>query len=181
MDIQKLQFPIGHYIPNPNPDKLQLQNWIVDIASFPANLEQITKELTAEQLKWRYRPGGWRIKQVVHHCADSHMNSLIRFKLALTENTPTIRPYYEDKWAELPDSLTDEISESIVLLSGLHKKWTRLLKSLTEDQLKKEFVHPEHGLKFTIVENIGNYAWHCNHHLAHIQNAIKAKGDFSES
>ena len=107
------------------------------------------------------------------------MNSLIRFKLTLTEETPLIRPYFEDRWANLNDSLSDEIAESIMLLKGLHKKWVRLLKSLTKEQLKMEYVHPEYGQQYNLAETIGQYAWHCNHHLAHIENGINSKGKYN--
>lgn len=179
MNIEKLKFPIGAYIPNKIPNEKLLQQWIEDIENFPARVDQLTKNISVEQLNWKYRPNGWTVKQVIHHCVDSHMNSIIRFKLALTEDTPIIRPYYEDRWANLNDSLTDEINESLILLNGLHKKWARLLKSLTKEQLQMEFVHPEHELKFNIAENIGNYAWHCNHHLAHIKNGIDSVGQYN--
>ena len=104
------------------------------------------------------------------------MNSIIRFKLALTEDSPAIRPYFEDRWAMLPDSLDADISYTLMLLKGLHKKWGILLRSLTEKQLQREFIHPEHGTKFNLAENIGMYAWHCNHHLAHINNLKERKG-----
>lgn len=179
MDIEKLKFPIGTYAPNKDPNEKLIQKWIGDIESFPSKIESLTIATTAESLNWKYRPNGWTVKQVVHHCSDSHMNSIIRFKLALTEDVPTIRPYYEDRWANLSDSLTDEIDDSLTLLRGLHKKWTRLLKSLSKEQLALEFVHPEHGQKFNLAENIGNYAWHCNHHLAHIRNGINSKGKYN--
>ncbi len=179
MDIEKLKFPIGEYIPDKKPSKVLLQQWIEDIERFPERVEQLVKHISSEKLSWKYRPNGWMVKQVIHHCADSHMNSIIRFKLAMTEDSPTIRPYYEDRWAKLDDSLTDEIEESLMLLKGLHSKWVRLLKSLTEEQLEMEFIHPEHELKFNIAENIGNYAWHCNHHLAHIKNGINSMGKFN--
>jgi len=174
--MNKLKFPIGEYIPNKNPTKDELNDWINEIKNFPSQLYIITKNITIEELNWRYRPNGWTVKQVIHHCADSHMNSLIRFKLALTEDIPTIRPYHEDKWAELIDSSDNDISDSMILLKGLHSKWVKLLQNLTEEQLKLEFVHPQHGLKFNLAENIGNYAWHCNHHLAHIKLGIKSNG-----
>lgn len=179
MNIKDLKFPVGEYIPNKNPDEALLQQWIIDIETFPANIEQLIKDVSVEKLNWKYRPNGWMVKQVIHHCADSHMNSIIRFKLALTEDIPTIRPYYEDRWADLDDSLTDEVNESLALLKGLHQKWVRLLKSLTKEQLAMEFIHPEQGLKFNIAENIGNYAWHCNHHLAHIKNGINSMGKYN--
>ena len=179
MDIEKLKFPIGKYVPNKTPDEPLLQQWIEDIENFPTRVEQLVNEISNEKLNWKYRPNGWSVKQVIHHCADSHMNSIIRFKLALTEDTPTIRLYYEDRWANLHDSLTDEINESLILLKGLHKKWTRLLKGLGKEQLELEFIHPEHGLKFNIAENIGNYAWHCNHHLAHIEIGLNSMGKYN--
>jgi hypothetical protein len=174
--MNKLKFPIGEYIPNKNPNKEVLNKCVDEIKNFPSRLEVLTKNISIEKLNWKYRPNGWTVKQVIHHCADSHMNSIIRFKLALTEDTPTIRPYYEEKWAELIDSLDNEISDSMFLLKALHSKWVKLLQNLTEEQLKLEFVHPEHGLKFNLAENIGNYAWHCNHHLAHIKLGIESNG-----
>lgn len=179
MNIETLKFPIGTYTPNKNPDAILLQEWIATISSFPEHVAQYTKNISAEALNWKYRPEGWTVKQVIHHCADSHMNSVIRFKLALTENTPTIRPYYEERWAELPDALTDTIDDSILLLKGLHSKWVLLLKHLTPEQLTKAYTHPEHGQTFNLAETIGNYAWHCKHHLAHIKNGIKSKGVYN--
>ena len=133
----------------------------------------MVKDLNDEKLKNKYRPDGWTIKQVVHHCADSHINSFVRFKLALTEDVPAIKPYFEDRWAELSDSLSNDISDSIQILNSLHNKWVLLLRSLTVEQLHREFFHPETNKKISLKENIGLYAWHCNHHLAHIQLAIK--------
>ncbi|GAA5038738.1 putative metal-dependent hydrolase [Marivirga lumbricoides] len=144
-----------------------LDEFITDISSFPVRLRNEVQHLNSEQLNIPYRPGGWTIRQLVHHCADSHMNSLMRFKLALTEDQPVIKPYFEDRWAELPDSKM-EIEPALQILEGLHARWTTLLKSLTAEQLKKVFVHPEHGTEISLEENIALYAWHCNHHLAHV-------------
>ena len=131
--------------------------------------------LSDEQLNTPYRPEGWTIRQVVHHCADSHMNALIRFKLALTEDTPTVKPYLEDRWSELPDSKSTRIDSSIKILEGVHERLSLLLKSLTQSDLEREFIHPEHGRKILVKENIGLYAWHCDHHLAHITTLKKSK------
>lgn len=177
-DLYDLKFPIGEYTPNRNPERAQLDQWISDIETFPARLKHLCDNVSKEQLQWRYRPEGWTVKQVVHHCADSHINSIMRFKLALTEDTPTIRTYYEDRWAELPDSQEDDIEYSLQLLTGLHKRWTLLLRSLTKEQLEREFMHPEHGAKFNLTETVGNYAWHCNHHLAHVRNALAFEGKY---
>lgn len=174
-----LQYPIGQMPSIKNPTQNQLDQWIDDIQSFPTLLKVLTKELTVEQLNWQYRSGGWKVKQVIHHCSDSHMNSYIRFKLALTENTPHIRPYFEDKWAELSDSLDNDIQDSLDLITILHKKWVKLLKSLTKEELLKEFTHPEHGTVFNLAENIGIYSWHSLHHCAHIKLAIESKGKYN--
>jgi hypothetical protein len=107
------------------------------------------------------------------------MNSIIRFKLSLTEDTPTIRPYYEDRWASLIDSQDDELGSSLQLLMGLHAKLVKVLRSISSDEMKREFIHPEHGKQFAIDETIGNYAWHSNHHLAHIKQALEAKGKYN--
>lgn len=172
-----LRFPIGEAPSIKKPSSVQLNEWIHNIENFPVLLKEITKELTVEQLNWKYRPNGWTIKQVIHHCSDSHMNSYIRFKLALTEETPKIRPYFEDKWAELTDSLDNDISDSIELITVLHRKWVKTLKTLTKEELQKEFAHPEHGTIFNLAENIGIYSWHSMHHLEHIKLAIKSEGN----
>ncbi len=174
-ELEKLRFPIGKFIAPPTLDEQVLNLFIKDIESFPERLKKETIHLSDEQLNTPYRPQGWTIRQVVHHCADSHMNSLIRFKLALTEEKPTIKPYWEDRWAELADSKTMPIEPSLMLLQGLHQRWTVLLRSLGENDLHKSFIHPEHGKEFRLDANIGVYAWHCNHHLAHITELKKRK------
>ena len=173
---KNVQYPIGEMPSIKEPSRAQLNEWIENIEQFPNRLKKITDGLTSEQLNWRYRPDGWMIKQVVHHCGDSHINSYIRFKLALTEESPKIRPYFEGKWAELFDSQDDDISDSIELITVLHRKWVKLLRGLTEEDLNKEFVHPEHGTIFNLAENIGIYSWHSLHHLEHIKIAIQSKG-----
>ena len=150
-----------------------ISHWIDDIASFPERLRIAVSELSDEQLEHTYRPGGWTIRQVIHHCADSHMNSFIRFKLALTEDQPTIKPYYEDRWAELQDTKNMTVQSSLKILEGLHLRWTHLLRALTQTDYARTFYHPENKKTIRLDENIGIYAWHCNHHLAHIRQAIK--------
>jgi len=166
--MEKLQYPIGKFQKPIIITDVELRNWISEIEEFPNHLRKATQDLYNPQLDTPYRPEGWTIRQVVHHCADSHMNSFIRFKLALTEENPTIKPYWEDRWAELPDSKSMPIEFSIQLLESLHARWVVLLRSLSESDFAKTFVHPEHGKIFTLAENTGIYAWHCNHHLAHI-------------
>ena len=177
-EIEKLKFPIGKFNAPKHISSETIEGWIADIERFPKSIEDITKNLNKDQLSWPYRPGGWNIKQVVHHCADSHMNSIIRFKLALTEESPTIRPYFEDRWANLIDGNEDNLEDTISLLKGLHAKLGRLLRNISEEELSRTFVHPEHGQQFRLDETIGTYAWHSNHHLAHIKQAITYKGKF---
>ncbi|WP_033960731.1 YfiT family bacillithiol transferase [Psychroserpens jangbogonensis] len=177
-ELIKLKFPIGEFTKPDNINNNQISQWIDDIEGFPNKVEHHTKNLSVEQLNWKYRPEGWTIKQVVHHCADSHMNSIIRFKLALTEDTPTVRPYYEGRWANLIDGNDDKLDDTMLLLKGLHAKLGTLLRNLSPEDLPKEFVHPEHGKHFRLDETIGVYSWHCNHHLAHIKQAIEYKGNF---
>ena len=168
MNLEEMKYPIGQF---KMPDLVTpeiLGKYITDIESFPKRLRAEVENLTDEQLDTPYRPDGWNIRQVVNHCADSHMNGLARLKLALTEDKPTIKPYFENRWAELADSKTIPIEPALLILDGLHKRWAILLKALTEDDLKRIYIHPEHGREFRLEESIGLYAWHCNHHLAHI-------------
>ena len=161
------RFPIGkfHYEgPLRNEQKQSLLN---DVARAPANLRAAVKGLSDAQLDTPYRPGGWTVRQVVHHVPDSHMNSYVRFKLALTEDDPTIKPYAEDKWAELADTKATPIDVSLTLLDSLHDRWMRLLRSLTLDDWKKTFRHPELG-PMTLEKTLALYAWHGKHHVAHI-------------
>ena len=178
-ELYKLRFPVGEFQKPDHISSATITSWIQDIENLPQAIEDATRNLNSEQLQWQYRSEGWNIKQVVHHCADSHMNSLIRFKLALTENSPTIRPYYEDRWATLVDGNDDNLEDTLYLLKGLHAKLGKLLRNISEDELSREFVNPEHGKRFRLDETIGTYAWHSNHHLAHIKQAIKYKGEFS--
>ena len=143
--MKDLRYPIGKFKkPGSYPEEL-IEAWINDIEIFPELLRQEVEELTERELTWVYRPDGWTIKQVVHHCADSHINSFMRFKLALTEEKPVIKPYLEARWANLPDTIEADISTSLELLSGLHKRWVVLLRSLKEKDYRRKFIHPENG------------------------------------
>ncbi|MBX7042810.1 MAG: putative metal-dependent hydrolase [Ignavibacteria bacterium] len=164
----KLRYPVGKFA---LPDKItddEINEWINFIEEFPAKLDLAVRELGNKKLAKPYRPGGWTGLQVVHHCADSHVNAFIRFKLALTEDTPVIKPYKEDKWAELADSLNMPAESSIALLVPLHRKWVFLLRCLNEDELGRKYYHPDEDREFTLAEALGLYAWHCKHHLAHL-------------
>ena len=177
-NLEKLKFPIGKF---QNPDSISendLKTWISIIENFPSRIKKLTSTLSVEELNWTYRPKGWNIKQVVHHCADSHINSFIRFKLALTEDNPTIKPYEEQLWAELVDGKSDEIFHSLQIIISVHYRWVLLLKSLGTAELKRQFTHPANKKTSSLDEIIGMYAWHCNHHLAHIEQALAHKGQF---
>lgn len=173
--LEHLRFPIGKFEAPQVLTPALLNQYIHDIETFPNRIKEAVTGLNDSQLDTPYRTDGWTIRQVVHHCSDSHMNSIIRFKLALTEEEPTIKPYFEERWAELADSKNMPIESALLLLDGLHQRWTVLLKSLTPEELKKTFIHPEHGKRFRLDENIGVYAWHGNHHLAHITTLKKSK------
>ena len=172
MTLEQLKYPIGKFEKPETMTKELLSQWIAEIGAFPAQLKAEVTHLDAEQLDSPYRPEGWTIRQVVHHCADSHMNSFIRFKLALTEERPIIKPYREESWAELADGKMP-ISPSLVLLDGLHSRWTALLRSLSEEELHRTYIHPEQGQPIPLDVTIGLYAWHGKHHLAHITEAKK--------
>ena len=155
-----------------------METWIATIETFPSKIKSLTETLSVKELNWIYRPKGWNIKQVVHHCADSHINSFVRFKLALTEDVPTIKPYEEALWAELADGTSNDISSSLQIIEGVHARWVLLLKRLGGKELKRQFFHPENLKISSLEETVGVYAWHCNHHLAHIEQALLHKGHF---
>lgn len=170
-DIERLKYPVGKFQKPETITKEHLQQWINVIETFPGLLRSEVIYLTEQELEKSYRPGGWTIRQVVHHCADSHMNSYMRFKLALTEETPTIKPYFEDRWAELADSRNLPVEASLKLLEGLHARWVYLIRQLTAQELERQFHHPESNAFIALKTNLGIYAWHCRHHLAHVQQA----------
>jgi len=161
-----LRYPVGKFQRAEKITASDRRAMIDAIAETPAKLKAAVAGLNEKQLDTPYRPGGWTVRQVVHHLADSHLNSFVRFKLALTEHEPTIKSYDEKLWAELPDSKTP-IELSLPVLEGLHKRWTALLNSLSEADWQRVFVHPERG-KMTLSDNLQLYAWHGRHHVGHI-------------
>ena len=171
--MEHLKYPIGKpEIPSEILTE-HIENWIQVIEDFPDRLQKLVSNLNQDQLDTPYRDGGWTIRQVVHHCADSHHNSYTRFKWTLTEDKPVIKAYYEERWAELPDSKDGPIELSLNSLKALHSKWVYFLKLLKPEDLEQYFIHPDENEKVTLMENIGIYAWHCNHHFAHIENLVK--------
>ena len=173
--MQSLQYPIGKYIEQPFSDT-QLKEWLLNIQSLPLQLEHAITDLDTHQFNTPYREGGWTIKQVVHHVADSHMNAYIRFKLGLTEDKPTIKPYDEKAWATMIDSENLPVNISITLLHALHIRWNEILQNMTPDDFKKEVYHPEHKTHMSLWYLLGMYAWHSRHHVAHITSLREREG-----
>lgn len=166
--MEDLRYPIGKFEPQPFSEK-QLQQWLLDIKVLPQQLEHAVLNLDEAQLNTPYRDGGWMVKQVVHHVADSHVNAYTRVKLGLTETHPTIRPYDEVAWAELKDSHDLPINISLTLLHALHSRWHYVLSTVSEEELlNKTVYHPGNDATYTLWHLLGMYVWHGRHHVAHI-------------
>ena len=175
-NIESLKYPIGKF---QRPDSLSLEDrkeLIKSIRKLPKRLTKAVEYLSEEQLSTPYRPGGWTVAQVVHHLADSHVNSYIRFKWALTEDTPMIKAYDENLWAVTDDASSTEIKYSLQLIKGLHKRWTRVLSNMTEQDFSRELAHPEWSNNLSLDTMLALYSWHCDHHLAHVRELAKRKG-----
>lgn len=171
MDVR---YPIGSFQYDGEMDMEVVNKWVKEIEELPRMLQDAVKDLDDEQLDTPYRLDGWTIRQVIHHLADSHMNAYIRLKLALTEESPVVITYDETKWAEMAD-YQFPVKGSLLLLEGLHKRWAELLRTLSQSEMEKTFTHPELGVVL-IYQNIGMYAWHGKHHLAHITSLLERKG-----
>ena len=165
--MDSLKYPLGEYIEQPFSASL-LQERLLDIKVLPAQLEYAVQNLDEAQLQTPYRPGGWTVHQLVHHVADSHCNAYTRFKLGLTEDNPSIKPYDENAWAELSDTTNLPINISITFLHALHLRWTEVLKNIKENEWNRTVFHPEHKKEMTLWLLLGMYAWHGKHHTAHI-------------
>ena len=169
------RYPIGKFTFDGPPDPDRRKQLIDDIARAPAALRSAVEGLTPEQIETPYRDGGWTVRQVTHHVPESHMNAYIRFKLALTEDSPTIKPYLEDRWAKLADVQSTPLDVSLTMLDSLHDRWVRLLRSLHSQDWKRSFNHPELGM-VTLERNLALYSWHGRHHIAHITELKKRMG-----
>jgi hypothetical protein len=169
------RYPIGKFTFNGPPNEGQRKRFIDDIERTPATLREAVHGLSPQQIETPYREGGWTVRQVVHHVPESHMNAYVRFKLALTEDEPTIKPYMEDRWANLPDVRSTPIEISLALLDSLHDRWVRLLRSLKAEDWKRTFRHPELGI-VSLEKNLALYSWHGQHHVAHITELRKRMG-----
>jgi DinB family protein len=161
------RYPTGRFVPDITPTLETRARHIDSIAGLPPRMRRAVAGLNDQQLDTPYRDGGWTVRQVVHHVPDSHLNAYIRFKLAVTERNPTIKPYDETAWAELKDSELTPIEVSLALLESLHARWSVLLRSLKTSDFERTWVHPESG-PHDVDWLLGLYAWHGNHHLAHI-------------
>jgi len=169
---EQLRYPTGKFKPPVSYTNEDLRTWITTIKEFPGKLRHATMGLNEKQLDTPYRTGGWTLRQVVHHVADSHMNSLLRFKWALTEENPTIKPYEEADWALLSDYRMP-VEPSLRIIEGLHQRWVSMLETFTEDEWNRTFVHPANGATMQLKKALALYAWHSKHHLAHVTETVK--------
>lgn len=173
--MESVRYPIGEFVEQPYSEIL-LKEWLLDIKYLPNYIENALINLDEHQINTTYREGGWTIRQVVHHVADSHMNSYIRFKLGLTEENPTIKPYDQDAWAVLPDTKNLPVNISVTLLFALHRRWIELLENVLPHEWERTLFHPEHKKTITLWHLLGYYAWHSRHHVAQITALRKRKG-----
>ena len=175
-ELEYLRYPIGKFVCPETISESHLIQWIEILEGFPEKLKELIKDLTDDQLDTPYRDGGWTIRQVVHHVSDSHHHSYIRFKWALTENKPKSKIYYEKLWAELDDARSGPVGMSLDHLTAVHKKLVYLLRSLSISEMSKSFIHPDYKTEISLKVNTGIYAWHSQHHYAHIKNIMIRKG-----
>ncbi len=171
-ELEQLRYPIGRFKLPEAVGESDIKTWIDILEKFPDRLEQLVGNLTEEQLDTLYMPEGWTVRQVVHHMSDSHHHSYTRFKWALTEDSPLIKAYHEGDWAEMEDSRLAPIKMSLYHLKAIHYKLVYLLRSLSQDDLDKGFIHPETNKLVLLKQNLALYAWHSNHHYAHIKNLL---------
>ena len=172
---QDLRFPTGKFQRPAELDDQGRAKAIEIIAATPARLREAVSGLTKEQIETPYRPGGWTVRQVVHHVPDSHLNAYIRFKLALTEDVPTIKPYDETRWAELPDVNAVPIETSLTLLETVHERWLAILRAMKPADFERQLVHPETGRQ-RLDQMLALYAWHGPHHIGHVTSLRQRMG-----
>lgn len=180
MELDIKRYPVGKYGPTSELTHSGIAECIQTIEDFPAKLRELVLPLPEVQLSSRYRQDGWTIRQIVHHVVDSHLNSYVRFKWALTEDNPTIKTYDQSEWAELPDSVEGPVHMSLDFLVALHKRWVFMLRRIKDEQWKRTFYHPEMQKTLDLRWLVGLYDWHCRHHLAHVDLAINAPAPIVE-
>lgn len=176
--LMALKYPTGKFKwPESYPEQDILQ-YIKAIKEFPALLENEVGGIDNKVLQYLHRPGGWTIRQIVHHCADSHLNAFVRCKLALTENVPTIKPYEEEQWSKLPDAIDAPVEWSLQIIEGMHKRWVYMIEAIGNKGWQRSVFHPAMKKEMKVVELLALYSWHGNHHIAQIKNAKKYKNQF---
>jgi hypothetical protein len=173
---EDLRYPIGQFRFEGGADPKRRDQRIDEIERAPGHLRAAVAGLSPQQLDTPYREKGWTVRQVVHHLPDSHLNAYTRIKLALTEDEPTIKPYDEARWADLPDARSGPIDPSLDMLEGLHQRWIMLLRQLQPADFARRFRHPELGRSLDLEEVIALYAWHGRHHVAHITHLRQRRG-----
>ncbi|MCW3086042.1 MAG: putative metal-dependent hydrolase [Bacteroidetes bacterium] len=167
--MENLKYPYGKFEYGKTYSGADTKEHIKAIEALPAVLNALAAQLTEQQLEQSYRPGGWNARQIIHHIADSHSNALIRVKLALTENAPVIKPYDQDAWSDLADAKQMPVRASLLMIEGIHERWTFLLKNMNENDFKKKYIHPEYNREFQLDEFVALYAWHGKQHCGHLQ------------
>ncbi len=168
-DLELLKYPIGKYQKPAAYSPELLREWMTLIAALPSWMDVVIENLDEQQLQTAYRPGGWTVNQVVHHLADSHMNAYMRFKLAITEDNPQVKPYMEARWAELPDNFSTPVNVSVTLLHALHRRWDALMQGMSDADWQRTFYHPEHKRDIPLWEIAALYAWHGRHHMEQVR------------
>lgn len=169
--MDALPFPVGEHQSPAHSSPEERFRWIVSVEAVPAQVRALLDGASTAQLENPYRPGGWTARQVVHHMADSHMNAYVRARLALTEDEPVIKPYAEERWAELVDARVGDVNASVAILDGLHARWGVLLRSVNDAEWLRTFRHPEMGV-VRLDQQTAHYAWHGRHHIAHLKAAL---------
>ncbi len=167
--LEKLKFPIGKFKWIEQVSAAEIDSFTADLSNFPIQLEKAVKDFGPEDFKKEYRPGGWQIGQLIHHLADSHIHCYVRFKHALTQDTPTILDYDQDDWAKMPDAIKTDVNSSLMILKGVHERWTHLIANLNIQHLQRKYYHPTRDKYYPLSTVLGLYAWHGKHHLAHIE------------
>lgn len=176
LELEKLKYPIGRFsIPNTITVD-QRKQWIEAIKKLPHELVAMTQTWNVGQWKTPYRPDGWTAQQLVHHIADSHMNSLLRFKIGLTEDTPTIKTYDQDAWVKLKDVESLPAAVSLNIISGIHQRFVMVLENMSDEDFKRKVFHPEMNKNISLEEMLALYGWHSDHHYMHLKNLKKASG-----
>ncbi len=171
--LELKKYPIGKFERPETIHNELFQKWLASFSSLPERLEKVLENITADRLLLQYRPDSWTVQQIVHHIADSHVNGYIRLKWALTEDNPTIKAYHEKAWSGLADVREVDVKVSVELLKNLHHRWVTLVQSLNTAELKRTFYHPDNKVHVSVAEQTGLYAWHGEHHLAHIETALR--------